>query len=335
MPDNITLNGEPAEYGVLLVNLGTPASPTAKDIKPYLRQFLSDPRVVALPRWLWWPVLNGVILPLRSRRIAHNYQAIWMDDGSPLQVYSQRQSAKLKVLLAEHGLPLLVELAMTYGEPSIPRAMAALREQGVNKIVVLPLYPQYSSTTTAAIFDAVANACRGYRQLPEFRWIYQYHRYPAYITALAQQVRRFQLEHGQPDQLIMSFHGIPQRYVTDGDPYARQCEQTAQALADALGLTAQQWQLCYQSRFGRDPWLQPYLDRTLATLPSQGVHSLQVICPGFSVDCLETLEEIALQDREVFLQAGGESYRYIPALNDAAEHISLMTELVAEQLTGW
>lgn len=329
------LKKDVSNYGVLVVNLGTPAAPTAAAIKPYLKQFLSDRRVVDAPRWLWWLILNGIILPIRSRKVAHNYQSVWLPEGSPLLVHSQRQAAALSRELAEQRLPVAVELAMTYGEPLLDKAIDRLLAQGVERIVVLPMYPQYSCSTTASVFDAVARSCQRLRRIPELRMIHDYHQHPLYIDALAQQVTAFRNEHGDSELLLMSFHGIPQRYAQTGDPYPQQCEATAQALATKLQLADSQWRQTYQSRFGREPWLQPYTDETLKALPNEDVQSVQVICPGFTADCLETLEEIAMENKEVFLAAGGTSYAYIPALNDEASQTELFTALVKEQLQGW
>lgn len=309
--------------GVLLVNLGTPDEPTAAAVRRYLRAFLSDRRVVELPRWLWRPLLELVILPLRSRRVAQNYASIWMAGGSPLRHYSQTLADGLARQL---GDGYQVELAMTYGNPSLAAALARLGD--IDELIVLPLYPQYSCTTTAPVFDALARLLVKRRKLPALRFISHYHQQPAYVAALADSIRRFRAAHGGADKLLFSFHGIPQRYADAGDPYPLHCQQTAQAVADALGLAPEQWLLTYQSRFGRDPWLQPYTDATLQQLARSGVASLQVICPAFAVDCLETLEEIAEENRELFLQAGGKNYDYIPCLNDHPQHAALLAQLI-------
>lgn len=323
------------KYGVLLVNLGTPDSPTSAALKRYLKQFLSDRRVVDLPRWQWWPILNGIILPIRSPKVAKNYAEIWTERGSPLRDFSERQVSKLQEKLALLGMPLPVELGMTYGSPSIDVAMQSLLEQGAQRIVILPVYPQYSATTTGSVYDAVADVLRTIRAIPETRIVHHYHDDPVYIGALADSVRAHWQAHGKANKLIMSFHGIPQRYADLGDPYPQECEQTAHLLAAELGLNEEQWQLCYQSRFGKEPWLQPYTDETLQTLPKNGVESVDVICPAFASDCLETLEEIAVENRDYFINAGGKSYRYIPALNDGDAHIALFAKLVVQQLRGW
>jgi len=327
--------GKPST-GVLLTNLGTPDSPSPRDVRRYLKQFLWDPRVVELPRPLWWPVLNLVILNTRPRRSARAYARVWTAEGSPLLVISRRQHAALQAALATRpGGPVRVALAMCYGNPSIPAGLAELREAGVRRVLVLPLYPQYSATSTAAIFDAVTRELQRWRAVPELHFINDYHDHPAYIAALADSVRAFQAGHGVPDRLLMSFHGIPQAYADKGDPYVRQCERTAGLLADTLDLGPLQWQLSYQSRLGPKDWLKPYTDRTLETLGRQGVKTVQVLCPGFSADCLETLEEIAMENRGVFMEAGGSEYHYIPCLNDQDAHIAFLAQLVERHLLGW
>ncbi|GGA82365.1 ferrochelatase [Neiella marina] len=326
---------ETQKYGVLLVNLGTPDEPTASAVRRYLKQFLSDKRVVDVPRPIWWPVLNGIILPIRSPKVAKAYQTIWQDD-SPLRTIGQAQASALQQrLLIDFGIDCPVELAMTYGNPSIPDAMARLQQAGVERIVVMPMYPQYSATTTASVADAVNAAVANIRHIPELRMVHHYYHHPLYIKALAGSVKSHWQQHGRSDLLMMSFHGIPQRYAKLGDPYPKHCEATAEAVANALELKPEQWQLTYQSRFGREPWLQPYTDETLESLPAKGTKSVDIMCPAFAADCLETLEEIAEENKEVFVEAGGEQYRYIGALNDSPCHIKLLSVLVAEQLNGW
>jgi len=323
------------KYGVLLVNLGTPDSPTPKALKRYLKQFLSDRRVVDLPRWQWWPILNGIILPIRSPKVAKTYAEIWTELGSPLRDFSQRQQCALKEKLALLGMPIPVELGMTYGNPSIESGIRALMAKGVERIVILPLYPQYSATTTGSVYDAVADVMASIRAIPQTRMVHHYQNDPGYIAALADSVRAHWKAHGKANKLLMSFHGIPLRYAELGDPYPLECEETARLLAAELGLKKGQWLLCYQSRFGKEPWLQPYTDETLQSMPEKGVESVDVICPAFASDCLETLEEIAVENRDYFMQAGGKSYRYIPALNDSDPHIALLAKLVVQQLQGW
>lgn len=323
------------QHGILLVNLGTPDTPTPAAVRRYLSEFLHDHRVVDMSRWLWCPLLHGIILPLRSPRVARLYQSVWTDDGSPLLAFSRRQQAALTQLLAEREMACPVELGMTYGQPSIAQALDALQAQGVTHLTVLPLFPQYSSSTTAAVWDGLSKALRTRRNLPAIRFIRDYHDNPLYIAALAEKLRRSlpaQDSGAWPDKLLFSFHGLPQRYVDEGDEYARQCEATAQAVADELGLTPEQWQLSYQSRFGREEWLKPYTDQTLTAWPAQGVRKIAVVCPGFAADCLETLEEIAEQNQHTFLQAGGELFTYVAALNDDRAHIELMYHLVQNEM---
>ncbi|ATA24913.1 ferrochelatase [Brenneria goodwinii] len=314
------------KYGVLMVNLGTPDAPTPRAVKRYLAEFLSDRRVVDTSRLLWWPLLRGVILPRRAPRVAKLYQSIWMDGGSPLLVISRRQQQALADRLS--GIP--VELGMSYGSPSLASALDKLLAQGVTTLVVLPMYPQYSCSTTASVWDGLAKALGHYRRLPEIRFIRDYAEHPAYIAALQSQVEQSFAEHGEPDRLVLSFHGIPVRYASEGDDYPLRCMATARALVAALGLPKEKVLVTFQSRFGREPWLTPYTDETLKDLPEQGVKHIQIMCPGFAADCLETLEEIQEQNREIFLHAGGERYTYIPALNDDPLHINLLEQLVAK-----
>ncbi|QIZ52057.1 ferrochelatase [Dickeya zeae] len=313
--------------GVLMVNLGTPDAPTPQAVKRYLAEFLHDRRVVDLTRLLWCPLLHGIILPTRSPRVAKLYQSVWMDEGSPLLVYSRRQQQALAASLPD----IPVALGMSYGSPSLQSALDALLAKGVTEVTVLPMYPQYSCSTTAAVWDGVSALLRNRRQIPSIRFIRDYAEHPAYIEALKHSVEQSFLQHGVPDKLVISFHGIPQRYADEGDDYPKRCAATAQALAAALGLSSEQVMMTFQSRFGREAWLTPYTDETMQALPKQGVKRIQVICPGFVADCLETLEEIKEQNRELFLHAGGESFEYIPALNDAPLHIALLAQLVSEQ----
>lgn len=326
------VHGQPPATGVLLVNLGTPDAPERTAVRRYLKQFLWDPRVVETPRPLWWLILNGVILTTRPQRSARAYASIWGADGSPLLSISRAQHVRLAAAL---GPDLKVELAMRYGQPSIPNALAALRRAGARRILVLPLYPQYSATTTASVFDAVTREMRGWRWLPEMRFINQYHDDPGYIAALADSVRAYQAEHGPSQRLVMSFHGLPQAYFDAGDPYYCHCQKTARLLAESLGLAPEDYAVTFQSRLGVKAWLQPYTDEYLQGLPAQGIRHVQVICPGFSVDCLETLEEVAMENREHFLAKGGESYDYIPCLNDGEGHIAFLQGLVQRHLRGW
>lgn len=312
--------------GVLLVNLGTPDAPTTPAVKRYLKQFLSDRRVVDTPRWLWWPILNGAILPVRSPRVAKLYASVWMDEGSPLLVYSQRQRDALAARLT-----MPVELGMSYGNPGLKTAIDKLMAQGITRLIVLPLYPQFSCSTVAAVWDGITQVFAGYRCLPSVQFIRDYAEHPMYIAALKASVERSFAKHGTPDLLVMSFHGIPQRFADEGDDYPQRCHDTRDALMAALGLTSQNVMLTFQSRFGREPWLTPYTDETMRSLPAKGIKHVQIMSPGFSADCLETLEEISEQNRAFFLRAGGTRFAYIPALNDDELHIEMMADLVNSQ----
>ncbi|MCG9660462.1 ferrochelatase [Vibrio mediterranei] len=309
--------------GVLLVNLGTPDEPTAKGVKAFLQEFLHDHRVVDMNRWLWCPILHGVILPIRSPKVAKLYQSVWMEQGSPLMVYSRQQADKLA-----QALDMPVELGMSYGNPSLKDGLSRLLDQGVDKVVVLPLYPQYSGTTTAAAFDGIAKACKSISTLPSISLVRDYHDNARYIKALANSVRAHWEQHGRADYLLCSYHGIPKRYADNGDVYPLHCEATTKLLGEELGLDSSQIGMSYQSIFGREEWLQPYTEQTLKQMPDKGIKSLDIITPAFSVDCLETLEEIAVEAKETFIEAGGESCRYISCLNDSQEHIDMMVELV-------
>ena len=318
--------------GVLLVNLGTPDHPDAASVRRYLRQFLSDRRVVELARPLWFLILNIFVLSLRPRRVAALYRAIWMEQGSPLRVIFAQQTAWLAERWRGRAQ---VRMAMTYGAPEIKAEGEALLAAGCDRLLVLPLYPQYSATTTAAVWDQVARWMCQRRDLPELRFVRSYAEHPRYIAALADSVRRHWQQHGRAQRLLMSFHGIPQDYHRQGDPYPDECQRTAQALAQALELSPSDWQMSYQSRFGAQVWMQPYSDVTLRAWAEQGVAHVQVICPAFSADCLETLEEIAQTHREIFLHAGGQTYEYIPALNTDVLHLALLDEIVQAQTAGW
>ncbi|MEW5027905.1 ferrochelatase, partial [Klebsiella pneumoniae] len=294
--------------GILLANLGTPDAPTPGAVKRYLRQFLSDKRVVDTSRLLWWPLLRGVILPIRSPRVAKLYQSVWMEEGSPLMVYSRRQQQALAARLPDTP----VALGMSYGSPSLASAVDDLLAQGVEHIVVLPLYPQYSCSTVAAVWDELARILAKKRAIPGISFIRDYAEHPDYIHALAASVRASFAVHGEPDLLLLSYHGIPQRYANQGDDYPQRCRDTTRELVSALGLPPERVMMTFQSRFGREPWLTPYTDETLKMLGEKGTKHIQVLCPGFAADCLETLEEIAVQNREIFLEAGGKQYEYIP-----------------------
>ena len=318
-----------AKIGVLLANLGTPDSPTPKSISRYLWQFLTDPRVVDLPRCKWYPLLKAIILPLRSKRIAKNYQSIWTAQGSPLLAISRQQKDALQAYLDKQNIDTQVEIAMTYGNPSMQSAVKNLLKNQVERIIVLPLYPQYSSSTTGAVFDAFANALKEERGLVPFDFIHSYHIDENYINALADSIK----VRLKPDEfLLFSYHGIPLRYEKMGDYYREHCKQTTIAVVNKLGLTENQWGMTFQSRFGREEWLQPYTDKFLESAATQNIQKIAVICPGFSVDCLETIEEIDKENRENFLTNGGQSYQYIPALNVEHVHIEMMGKLILEKL---
>ena len=315
--------------GVVIVNTGTPDAPHARDVRRFLRRFLADPRVVELPRLFWLPLLYALVLPLRSPRSARLYRSVWMDGGSPLAVYSQRLRHALELELeALQPGGVAVECAFLYSDPSLAKALANLRRAGAQRIVVLPLYPQASGAATGAVYDQAGAALRGWRLLPGLHLIGEYHADAGYIASLADSVREHWQRNGRTARLLVSFHGIPQRSVDRGDLYADQCHATAQRLAAALELGADEWSVAFQSRFGRARWLAPSTDRVLHDLPGSGVRTLTVICPGFAVDCLETLEEIAMRGREIFLHAGGTQFQYVPALNDRGDHARALARLV-------
>ncbi|HEY3487807.1 MAG TPA: ferrochelatase [Gammaproteobacteria bacterium] len=322
--------------GVLMVNLGTPEAPTPAAVRRYLAEFLSDSRIVEIPAWLWRPILHGFILRIRPRRSAKAYAAIWTVQGSPLLMHTQKQVRAVAAHLQQnHGDRLVFAMGMRYGQPSITRALQDLQAAGIERLLVLPLYPQYSATTTASIFDAASRELQHWRRLPDCQFIDGYYDFQPYIGAMAAHIRRYYAEHGRPQKLLLSFHGIPRAYADKGDPYPVQCRQTAQRLVQALQLAEPEWQLVFQSRFGPRPWLQPYADLSLQTLPTQGIKHVAVFCPGFAADCLETLEEMAIVNRKLFIAAGGERFDYIPALNDIPEHIQALATLLEKRLKAW
>ena len=323
------MSSDPAPTGVLLTNLGTPDSPSVADVRRYLKEFLSDRRVVSAPRLIWWPLLNLVILNTRPKKSAAAYRTIWTDQGSPLLTISREQAAALQEALGDEEA-FRVELAMRYGEPSIARGLESLHRQGVEQVIVFPLYPQFSHTTTSSTMDAVEAALKRSGVPLQTRTIRHYYEHPDYIATLADSVLEHWEENGRADKLILSFHGIPKEYADAGDPYPDECRHTAALLADALELSDSEWMLTFQSRLGPKQWLQPYTDKPLQSLARSGTQSLQIMCPGFSADCLETLEEIQVENRELFLQAGGKRYEYIPCLNARPDHISLMASLVRQ-----
>ncbi len=322
--------------GVLVTNLGTPDAPTSSAVRRYLAEFLWDPRVVDLPRLPWWLILHLVILRIRPRQAAHAYKKIWTEKGSPLLVISRNQAVAVSTALQDMMPgPIKVALGMRYGQPSIESALTELREAGISRLLVLPLYPQYSATTTASTMDAVNKVLKTWRWIPEFRCITHYHDNTGYIEALANSIREYWQQQGTPERLLFSFHGLPKRLVELGDPYFRQCNETALRVADRLGLKDKQWLITFQSRFGREEWLTPETSAILRQIAQQGIGHVAVICPGFSADCLETLEEIELQNREIFLRHGGNQFGYIAALNDRPDHIKALAELIRSQTAGW
>jgi ferrochelatase len=320
--------------GVLLSNLGTPDQPTPPAVRRYLREFLSDPRVVSLPRWLWLPLLNGIILQVRPRRSARLYEGVWTPEGSPLLVTARRQLQALRVRFAGDKR-LVFALGMRYGSPSIAGALEELRAAGAEHLLVVPLYPQYSSATTASTFDAVARALKGWIRVPELRVVADYHAEPWYIRALADSIRDAWRQQPAGERLLFSFHGMPRRTQQAGDPYHDQCQRTARLVATELGLAADRWLVAFQSRFGYEEWLQPYTDQTLRAWGGSHVASVDIVCPGFSADCLETLEEIAVMNRDLYVEASGGRFRYIPALNERPDHIDGLAELIRSQIQGW
>ncbi len=335
-PEPEYTHGTPSRTGVVLVNLGTPAAPTAAALRPYLKQFLSDPRVVEIPKPVWWLILNGIILNTRPAKSAEKYASIWTDEGSPLKVHTEKQAKLVAGYLHQDGLPdLQVEWAMRYGAPSIPDTLERMKRGGCTRILVVPLYPQYAASTTASVMDEVADCMRHWRNLPEIRFIRNFHDDPAYIAALAQSVRDHWMENGEADKLVMSFHGVPRRSLDLGDPYHCECYKTARLVADKLGLPPERWQVTFQSRFGKAEWLKPYTEPTLEALAKQGLKRVDLICPGFVSDCLETLEEIALECKAAFLGAGGETFRYIPCLNERHDWIRALTGIVRTHLGHW
>ncbi|MEZ0310040.1 MAG: ferrochelatase [Ramlibacter sp.] len=323
------------QTAILYCNLGTPDEPTAPAVRRYLAEFLGDPRVVEIPRIAWWPILYGLILPFRPAKSAAKYAAIWTPDGSPLKLWTVKQSKLLQGWLGEKGYRVTVRHAMRYGNPSIAAQLDALKAEGATRILLLPAYPQYSGTTTASMIDAVGTWQARQRNLPEIRFLNRYHDDRGYVQALTRRVERHWREHGRGDHLVMSFHGVPERTVKLGDPYQDECLRTAKLLATQLMLEDKQYSVTFQSRFGKAKWLEPYTDATLKSLARSGVAKVDVVCPGFTADCLETLEEIAMEGRETFMAAGGKAFNYIPCLNDDPAWIAALGALAEQQLGGW
>ena len=317
------------KVGVLLVNLGTPERAVCPSLRKYLGEFLMDPRVIEIPKLLRFILVRGIIVNFRSHKSAATYREIWTEQGSPLLINSQQLSNRVATLL---GQDFVVELGMRYGTPSVQEKLTSLHQQGIRKLIVIPLYPQYSGSTNGSTFDAVSKAFSKQRWVPDLNFISAYYQRDAYIQAIGDSIKSHWQEHGRAQKLLMSFHGIPKKYITKGDPYESQCQKSAQRIADYLKLSVDQWQLVFQSRFGAEEWLQPYCDQTLKQLPAQGIKSVDMICPGFSADCLETLEEINGENRDYFISAGGTDYRYIACLNDANSHAELIREIVVDQI---
>jgi len=329
-------HGTPARTGILLINLGTPDAPTAKAVRPYLKEFLGDPRVVEIPKLIWWLILNVIILNVRPKKSAAKYATIWTSEGSPLRVHTEKQAALLQGYLGERSkAPFVVEYAMRYGNPGISQVLRKLREQNCQRILIVPMYPQYAASSTATAFDIVFDEFRQMRNTPALRTIKNFHDHPGYIKSLASNITDYWMKNGRPDKLVMSFHGVPQYTLEKGDPYHCECQKTGRLLAQELGLKPGQYQLSFQSRFGKAEWIKPYTTATLIELGKQKTRRVDVVCPGFVADCLETLEEIAQEGKEDFQHAGGGEYHYIPCLNERDDWMHALTDLVMDNLHGW
>ena len=330
-------HGSASRIGVLLINLGTPDTPTPAAVRAYLKEFLSDPRVVEIPRIVWWPILRLFVLTTRPKASAQRYAQVWMSEGPPLRVHTERQMTLLRGFLGERAkpLPLTVDYAMRYGQPSIPDKLREMKALRCDRILLVPLYPQYSAATTATAFDAAYGYLQGVRNQPAVRTVRGFHDHSGYIAALALSVRDHWIKTAKTDVLIMSFHGVPRVTLDKGDPYHCECQKTARLLADALGLRQEQYRVTFQSRFGRAEWLKPYTADVLAELGKQKVRRVDVICPGFVSDCLETLEEIAIEGKSIFLSSGGREYHFIPCLNERTDWIHALTDIVLSNLVGW
>ncbi|MBW8078007.1 MAG: ferrochelatase [Gallionella sp.] len=329
-------HGTPEKTGILLVNLGTPDAPTAQAVRPYLKEFLSDPRVVEIPKPIWWLILNGIILNVRPKKSAAKYATVWMKEGSPLRVHTEKQTARLQGYLSQRTqAPFVVDYAMSYGNPSIASVMQKLKTQNCTRILVVPMYPQYAASSTATVFDRVFAAVQTMRNAPAIRTIKHFHDDAGYIKALAANVNDYWMKHGRPEKLLMSFHGVPKYTLEKGDPYHCECHKTGRLLAQELGLKPEQYVVSFQSRFGKAEWIQPYTTATLLDLGKQKTRRVDVVCPGFVADCLETLEEIAMEGKEDFQHAGGGEYHYIPCLNARDDWMHALTDLVMDNLQGW
>jgi protoporphyrin/coproporphyrin ferrochelatase len=336
LPEPPFRHDQPSRVGILLINLGTPEAPTAQALRPYLKEFLWDRRVVEIPRLAWWPILNGIILNTRPKKSAEKYASIWRPEGSPLKYFTERQSQLLGQELSRRiGMPLLVDYAMRYGRPTVAEKIMAMKAQGMDRLLVVPLYPQYAASSSGSALDAVWENLLHTRNPPEVRTLRHFHDDPGYIAALRQSIDAYWAQHGRPDVLVMSFHGVPRRSLDLGDPYHCECQKTGRLLAESLGLTDKQYRITFQSRFGKAEWLQPYTDKTLEELGRSGTKRLDIVCPGFVADCLETLEEIALEGKASFLNAGGGEFRHIPALNDRPFWIGALADLTLRHLAGW
>ncbi len=329
-------HGTPAKTGILLINLGTPDAPTAEAVRPYLKEFLSDPRVVEIPSAIWWPILNGIILNTRPKQSAAKYATVWLPEGSPLRVHTEKQTALLQGYLSQRTrAPFVVDYAMRYGNPSIPSVLRKLREQNCQRILIVPMYPQYAASSSGTAFDGVYREMLQMRNTPALRTIKNYHDHPGYIKALANNIGEYWMKNGRPEKLVMSFHGLPQFSLDKGDPYHCECHKTGRLLAQELGLKPEQYFVSFQSRFGKAEWLKPYTTATLKELGKQKTQRVDVVCPGFVADCLETLEEIAMEGKEDFRHAGGGEYHYIPCLNERNDWMHALTDLVMDNLHGW
>jgi len=329
-------HGTPVKTGILLINLGTPDAPTAQAVRPYLEEFLSDPRVVEIPKAVWWLILNGIILNTRPKKSAAKYASVWLPEGSPLRVHTAKQTVLLQGYLGERTkAPFVVDYAMRYGSPSIASVLRKLKEQNCQRILVVPMYPQYAASSTATAFDIVFGELQQMRNTPALRTIKNFHDHPGYIKALANNINEYWMKNGRPEKLVMSFHGLPQFSLDKGDPYHCECHKTGRLLAQELGLKPEQYFLSFQSRFGKAEWLKPYTTATLKELGKQKTKRVDVVCPGFVADCLETLEEIAMEGKENFQHAGGGEYHYIPCLNERDDWMHALTNLVMDNLQGW
>jgi len=328
-------HGQPAKTAVLFCNLGTPEAPTAPALRRYLGQFLADPRVVEIPKFIWMIILHGFILRIRPAKSAEKYATIWTPGGSPLKVWTERQAQLLEQLLQARGHHVQVPYAMRYGQPSVEKRLDEFKAAGVTRVLVLPAYPQYSGATTASVFDMVFEWGGKVRTLPEFRMVNHYHDQPQHIEALKQTVLAHWAEHGKPEKLVMSFHGMPERTLHLGDPYHCECHKTGRLLGEALGLSRDEYEVTFQSRFGKAKWIEPYTEPTLIALAEKGIRTMDVACPGFTSDCLETLEEINMEARETYLHAGGEKFAYIDCLNDSQPWVSALADLAQRHLQGW